>query len=395
MLNFNFHAPTYFEFGKDAENAVGSLTARFGGNGLSAGKKVLLHYGGGSIKKSGLYDKVVASLRQSGLEFVELGGVQPNPVDSLVYKGIELCRKENVSFVLAVGGGSTIDSAKAIAAGAVYDGDFWDFFQGKYVEKALPVGVILTISAAGSEGSVNAVITNEKTLEKRGCTGEVLRPVFSILNPELTQTLPVYQIAAGATDIMVHVIERYFTNTKEVEFTDRICEAILKTMIYETPRFVSDTKNYQAAANIMWAGMVAHNNLCGVGREQDWSSHGIEHELSAFYGATHGAGLAVICPAWLKFVSRTNLDKVVQFAVRVWDCQLNFEHPEITAQEGIERFENFLRKIGMPSSIKEFGAKEEDIPKLAKHIGLNEEKTFGGYVKLNVHDVEEIYRLAL
>ena len=396
MLNFNFRSPTYFEFGKGAENTVGTLITRFGGAELSGGgKKVLLHYGGGSIKRSGLYDTIVARLRESGLDFVELGGAAPNPVSSLVYEGIELCRKENVGFILAAGGGSAIDSAKAIAAGAVYDGDFWDFFKDKYVETALPVGVILTISAAGSEGSVNAVITNEKTLEKRGCSGEVLRPVFSVLNPELTQTLPPYQTAAGAADIMVHVIERYFSNTAEVEITDRLCEGVLKTMIYETPRAILEPDNYGARANIMWAGMVAHNNLCGVGREQDWASHGMEHELSAFYGATHGAGLAVICPAWMKYVSRFNLNKCVQFAVRVWDCQMNFEHPEITAAEGIERFQNFLRKIGMPSSIRDFGAKEEEIPKLARHIGLGEERTFGGYVKLNVHDVEEIYRLAL
>ncbi|MCL2108479.1 MAG: iron-containing alcohol dehydrogenase [Oscillospiraceae bacterium] len=390
MLNFNFCAPTYFEFGKGTEAQAGPLVKRFGGT------KILLHYGGGSVKKSGLLDTVVASLRESGLEFVELGGAVPNPVDSKVYEGIELCRKEAVDFVLAVGGGSAIDSAKAIAAGAVYDGDFWDFFQGKGVEKALPVGVILTIAAAGSEGSVNSVITKESTNEKRGCGGEVLRPVFAILNPALTQTLPPYQTAAGSTDIMVHVIERYFSNTKEVEITDRLCEAVLKTIITETPRVIENPDNYEARANIMWAGMVAHNNLCGVGREQDWVSHGMEHELSAFYGATHGAGLAVICPAWLKFVSRKNPGKVVQFAVRVWDCDMNFEHPELTAAEGIERFENFLRKIGMPSSIKEFGAKEEDIPKLARHIGSvsETEKNFGGYVKLDLGDVEAIYKLA-
>ncbi|MDR2532739.1 MAG: iron-containing alcohol dehydrogenase [Oscillospiraceae bacterium] len=395
MLNFSFCSPTYFEFGKGAEKEVGALVKRFGTGAPGAGK-TLLHYGGGSIKKSGLYDTVVASLRENGVEFVELGGAQPNPVSSLVYEGIELCRKENVDFVLAVGGGSAIDSAKAIAAGAVYDGDFWDFFQGRYVEKALPVGVILTIAAAGSEGSPNSVITNDKTLEKRGCSGEVIRPVFSILNPELTQTLPPEQTAAGAADIMVHVIERYFSNTKEVEITDRICEAVLKTMIYETPRAIENPNNYAARANIMWAGMVAHNNLCGVGREQDWVSHGMAHEPSAFYGATHGAALAVICPAWMKFVSRVNPDKFVQFAVRVWDCQMNFEHPEITAREGIERFELFLKKIGMPSSLKEFGAKEEDIPKFARHIGRvgETEKNFGGYVKLNLNDVEEIYKLA-
>lgn len=388
MENFSFQSPTYFEFGKGAENKVGKLVKRFGG------KKVLLHYGGGSIKKSGLYDIVVEKLIESGLEYIEFGGAEPNPKSGLVYQGIELCKKEKVDFILAVGGGSAIDSAKAIAAGAVYDGDFWDFYEGKYIEKALPVGVILTIAAAGSEGSSNSVITNEKTLEKRGSNGEVIRPVFSILNPLYTQSLPPYQTAAGACDIMVHVIERYFSNTKEVEITDRLCEAVLKTMIHETPRVMQNPDNYEARANIMWAGMVAHNNLCGVGRAQDWASHGMEHELSAFYNATHGAGLAVICPAWMKFVSRTNLDKCVQFAVRVWDCEMDFEHPESTAADGIKRFEQFLKDIGMPSSIKEFGAKEEDIPKLAAHIGIGE-GTLGNYVKLTVSDIEEIYRLAL
>jgi len=389
MLNFSFCSPTYFEFGKGTENVTGSLVKRAGGG------KLLLHYGGGSIKKSGLYDRVVTSLKENGLDFVELGGAQPNPVSSLVYEGIELCRKENVDFILAVGGGSAIDSAKAIAAGAVYDGDFWDFFSGKGVEQALPVGVILTIAAAGSEGSPNSVITNEKTNEKRGCGGEVLRPVFSILNPEMTQTLPPYQTAAGAADIMVHVIERYFSNTKNVEITDRLCEAVLKTMIAETPKAIENPNNYEARANIMWAGMVAHNNLCGVGREQDWASHGMAHGPSAFYDATHGAALSVICPAWMKFVSKVNPAKFIQFAVRVWDCDMNFENPEITAREGIERFEIFLKKIGMPSSIKEFGAKEDEIPKLVKHVGVGADKTFGGYVKLNAQDVEEIYKLAL
>ncbi|MCL1823953.1 MAG: iron-containing alcohol dehydrogenase [Oscillospiraceae bacterium] len=385
MLNFNFQSPTYFEFGKGAENAVGTLINRFSTG--DSGRKILLHYGGGSIKKSGLYDTVTAKLKESGLEFVELGGVVPNPMSGLVYQGIELCRKENVGFILAVGGGSAIDSAKAIAAGAVYDGDFWDFYNGKYIEESLPVGVILTLAAAGSEGSPNSVITKEDTLEKRGASGEVIRPVFSILNPELTQTLPPYQTAAGATDIMVHVIERYFSNTKDVEITDRLCEAVLKTMITETPRALENPDNYEARANIMWAGMVAHNNLCGVGREQDWASHGMEHELSAFYGATHGAGLAVVCPAWMKYVSKQNPFKFTQFAERVWDVK--------GIDEGIAAFEKFLKSIGMPSSITEFGAKEEEIPKIAAHVRYNDDGILGGYVPLKQKNVEEIYRLAL
>ena len=381
MQNFNFCSPTYFEFGKGTENKAAELVQKF------KGTKVLLHYGTGSIKKSGLYDRVVASLKSASIDFVELGGVQPNPIDTLVYEGIELCRKEKVDFVLAVGGGSAIDSAKAIAAGTLYNGDFWDFYSGKYIEEALPVGTILTIAAAGSEGSCNSVITKVDGKLKRGASGEVIRPVFSILNPELTQTLPPYHTAAGSTDIMVHIMERYFSNTEEVEVTDRLCEALLLTMINQTPRVIADPNNYEARANIMWAGMVAHNNLCGVGRDQDWASHGMEHELSAFYGAIHGAGLAVINPAWMKFVSKKNPHKFEQFAERVWGVD--------SIDKAIYKYQDFLKSIGMPSSITEFGAKEEDIPMLAKHIGLTQEHTFGGYVKLNVNDVEEIYRLAL
>ncbi|MDR0222365.1 MAG: iron-containing alcohol dehydrogenase [Oscillospiraceae bacterium] len=381
MLNFSFCSPTYFEFGRGAEAKTAELVRKFGGT------KILFHYGGGSIKKSGLYERITKSLNQADIPFAELGGVRPNPVDSLVYEGIELCRKENVDFILAAGGGSAIDSAKAIAAGVLYGGDFWDFYSGRYIEEALPVGTILTIAAAGSEGSPNSVITKEKGRLKRGAAGEAIRPAFSILNPELTQTLPAYQTAAGAVDIMVHICERYFSNTSEVEVTDRLCEALLLTMISQTPRVIAAPDDYEARANIMWAGTVAHNNLCGVGREQDWASHGMEHELSAFYGATHGAGLAVIAPAWMKFVSKKNPGKFLQFAERVWGVE--------GVDEGINAFEKFLKSIGMPSSIKEFGANEEDVPMLAEHIGLTEERTFGGYVKLNARDAEEIYRLAL
>jgi hypothetical protein len=269
----------------------------------------------------------------------------------------------------------------------LYDGDFWDFYSGKYIEQALPVGTILTIAAAGSEGSCNSVITKIDGKFKRGASGEVLRPVFSILNPELTQTLPPYHTAAGSTDILVHIFERYFSNTEDVEVTDRLCEALAKTVINQTPRVIENPDDYAARANIMWAGMVAHNNLCGVGRDQDWASHGMEHELSAFYGAIHGAGLAVINPAWMKFVSKKNPHKFEQFARRIWDTDC--------IDTAIEKYRQFLKNIGMPSSITEFGAKKEDIPMLAAHIGLTDEPTFGGYVKLNIRDVEEIYALAL
>lgn len=390
MNNFNFYSPTYFVFGRDTENKAGRYVKRFGGS------KVLIHYGGGSVVRSGLLDRVKASLKNEGIDFLELGGVMPNPRSGLVYEGIELCRKESIDFVLAVGGGSSIDSAKAIAVGAKYDGDFWDFYEGKQsIKEALPVGTVLTIAAAGSEGSGDSVITKEEGMLKRGAGGEAMRPVFSILNPELTQTLPAYQTACGATDIMAHVFERYFTNTKEVEITDRLCEAVLLTMIKETPRVIADPNNYDARANIMWAGMVAHNNLVGVGREQDWSSHNIEHELSALYDVAHGAGLAVIFPAWMTFVMKHDINRFAQIAVRVWGCEMNFANPEETAREGIERLKKFLTSIGMPISFKELGAREEDIPLMVEKLDLGDNGTMGSFVALSAKDIEQIYRLAL
>lgn len=389
MNNFTFYSPTYFVFGKDTENEAGHYVKRFGGT------KVLIHYGGGSVVKSGLLDRVKASLKKEDISYVELGGVKPNPRSGLVYEGIDLCKKEDVDFILAVGGGSVIDSAKAIAAGVKYDGDFWDFYEGKPVTEAIKVGTVLTIAAAGSEGSGDTVITKEEGMLKRGAGGEALRPAFSILNPALTQTLPAFQTAAGATDIMAHVLERYFTNTEEVEVTDRLCEAVLLTMIKEVPRVIADPNNYDARANIMWAGMVAHNNIVGVGRSQDWASHGIEHELSALYDVAHGAGLAVIFPAWMSYVMKHNVNRFAQFATRVWGCHMNFANPEETAKEGIEKFKQFLTSIGMPINFKELGAKEEDIPYMVKTMGVTDTRTTGNFVKLNAKDVEAIYRLAL
>ena len=391
MNNFTFYSPTYFVFGKDQENHAGQYVKRFGGN------KVLLHYGGGSVVRSGLLARVKASLEKEGLSCVELGGAKPNPRSGLVYEGIALCRKENVDFVLAVGGGSTIDSAKAIAAGAVYDGDFWDFYCGKPVEKALPVGTVLTIAAAGSEGSPDSVITKEEGMLKRGASGEALRPVFSILNPALTQTLPAYQTACGVTDIMAHLFERYFTNTKDVEVTDRVIEGLLMTMIHEAPKVIKNPDDYQSRANIMWAGMLAHNNCCGVGRDQDWASHCIEHELSALYDCAHGAGLAVIFPAWMQYNMNHDVMRFAQLASRVWGCPMDFEHPEITAQQGIQALRQFLRSIGMPLTLKEVGGKEEDIPYLAHTAayGNGNGGTLGGFVVLKEEDIAGIYRLAL
>ena len=310
MNNFDFYSPTYFAFGKDREKDAGALVRRFGGT------RVLIHYGGGSVVRSGLLDRVKASLDDADVPWLELGGVKPNPRSGLVRQGIELCRREGVDFILAVGGGSTIDSSKAIAAGTVYDGDFWDFYSGKYIERALPVGTVLTIAAAGSEGSPDSVITNEAGMFKRGATGDAIRPKFSILNPALTQTLPPYQTACGITDIMAHLYERYLTNTREVEVTDRLIEALLLTMVHEGPRVIEDPDNYEARANIMWAGMMAHNNSCGVGRSQDWNSHNIEHELSALYDCAHGAGLAVTMPAVFSYVMNHDVMRFAQVAER-------------------------------------------------------------------------------
>ncbi len=391
MDNFTFYAPTYFVFGKDTENEVGEYVRRFGGS------KVLIHYGGGSVVRTGLLDRVKESLEAKNIAYVELGGVKPNPRSGLVYEGIELCQRENVDFVLAVGGGSTIDSAKAIAAGAVYEGDFWDFYQGKKVDYALPIGTVLTISAAGSEGSPDSVITYEDGMYKRGATGEAWRPKFSILNPALTQTLPPYQTACGITDILAHLYERYLTNTKDVEVTDRMIEALMLTIAQEGPKAIANPDDYEARANIMWAGMMAHNNSCGVGRTQDWTSHDVEHELSAIYDCAHGAGLAVVMPAVFTYNMNHDVRRFAQVACRVWGCEMNEEHPEMTAKEGIEKLRSFLISIGMPKNFEELGAKEEDIERLAHTACYGDTRTgtIGGFVELNEEDVANIYRLML
>ncbi len=388
MNNFSFYSPTYFVFGNERENEAGKYVKRFGGT------RVLIHYGGGSVLKNGLLDRVKASLSVEGVTFSELGGVVPNPRSGVVYKGIEICKNEKIDFILAVGGGSVIDSAKAIALGALYDGDFWDFYTGKQsVEKALPVATILTISAAGSEGSTGSVITHEDGMLKRAANGDALRPVFSVLNPELTASLPDYQIACGVTDMMAHVMERYFTNTQNVEITDRISEAVLLTVISEAPKALAN-REYDALANIMWAGMVAHNDTCGVGRDSDWATHMMEHELSGLYDVAHGAGLAVMFPAWMKYVMKHDVMRFAQFAVRVWGCEMDFQHPEKTALQGIERYEQFVSSIGMPIRFSQLGAKAEDIPTLVKTMGLGE-NTLGSFVKLTEEDIRKIYELAV
>ena len=387
--NFEFYSPTYFAFGKDKENETGKMVKMFGGT------KVLLHYGGGSAVRSGLLDRVKASLEKESIDYIELGGVKPNPLSGLVYQGIDLCRKENIDFILAVGGGSTIDSSKAIAAGTVYDGDFWDFYSGKLIEKALPVGTVLTIAAAGSEGSPDSVITLEDGMIKRGASGNAIRPKFSILNPALTQTLPAFQTACGITDIIAHLYERYLTNTEYVEVTDRLIEGLMLTMINEGPKVIENPDNYEARANIMWAGMMAHNNSCGVGRTQDWNSHNIEHELSAMYGVAHGAGLAVAMPAVFTYVMDHDVMRFAQVASRVWGCQMDFSDPERTAKAGIAALRSFLKSIGMPGCFEELGAKREDIPKLVEMLcyGNGREGTISGFVTLDAEDCTKIYEL--
>lgn len=390
MNNFVFYSPTEFVFGKDTEGQVGTLSQKYGA------RKVMIVYGGGSAQRSGLLDRVKASLDKAGLSWCELGGVQPNPTDGKVYQGIELAKKEDIDLLLAVGGGSVIDTAKAIAAGVPYSGDFWDFFEGKAkVEAALKVAVVLTIPAAGSEGSGNAVITKEATLQKLGIkVPGLLRPVFSIMNPELTYTLPPFQTACGAADMMAHIMERYFSNTPDVELTDRISEGVLKAIIEEAPKAMKNPQDYGARANLMWAGMVAHNDTCGVGREEDWSSHALEHEVSAVYGVAHGAGLSVIFPAWLTWMTTHNLLKLVQFAVRVWDVPAE-GNPEAVALEGIRRLRRFFSSLGLPITFRELGIPEPDIDLLVNNLHRNKGELLGNYVKLTRQDTAEIYRLAL
>lgn len=388
MDNFQYYSPTEFVFGRDCETKAGELVKKYGGS------RVLIHYGGGSAVKSGLLDRVKESLEAAGLAYTVLGGVKPNPRDTLVYTGIALCKQEDIDFVLCVGGGSVIDSGKAIAIGACYEGDFWDFYCGKAViQKALPVGTILTIAAAGSEGSWGTVITRESTGLKRSAKSDLLRPRFSIMNPELTCSLPPYQTACGIADIMAHVFERYFTNTPEVEITDRLCEGILCTMVKEAPRVMKDPSNYEARANIMWSGTLAHSNICGVGRSQDWNSHSLGHELSGLYDVAHGASLAVMMPAWMEFVMHHNPMRFAQMANRVFGCAMNFECPEETARQGILCFRRFLKDLGLPTNFAELGAKEEDIPLLVEKMGIGDGRT-GGFVALSSEDAAAIYRIA-
>jgi alcohol dehydrogenase len=388
MENFRFYNPTAIIFGKDTEKLVGAETKK-------RGKRVLVHFGGGSIKKSGLYDRVIGSLRESGIEFFELGGVKPNPRLSLVCEGVDICRENNVDFILAVGGGSVIDSAKAIALGAKYTGDVWDFYMGKMAPtEALPIGCVLTIPAAGSESSQSSVITNEEGKLKRFCDNEILRPRFAIMNPELSFTLPSYQTACGASDIMAHIMERYFTNSRHVELTDRLCESTLKTVINIVPTVLREPQNYNARAEIMWAGAIAHNDLLGTGRIGDWASHMIEHELSAINDVAHGAGLAIVFPAWMKYVCKHDIQSFVRFAVRVWNVDERFHDPEKTASEGIRRLENFYESIGLPTRLSEIGITEKDFDMISGKCKRFYRDTVGNFVRLDGTAIKKILDLA-
>lgn len=387
MIDFSYCSPTRYVFGRGAEEQVGELTA---GMGV---KKVLVVSGHASARKSGLLDKVLTALCAAGIETLELTGIDPNPTDDRVYEGIEICRREGVDGLVAVGGGSAIDTAKAIAGGVVYDGDFWDFYEGTAVmQKALPVGVVLTIPAAGSEGSGNSVITRKNDMKKISLrTDMALRPKFAILNPELTFTLPPFQMASGIADMMAHIMERYFTPTEDCETTDRVAEGLLRAIITEAPRTMANPDDYQPRANIVWAGTLAHNGVCGCGRVEDWVSHFMEHEISAVYGVTHGAGLAVVFPAWLTYMADHKPERVAQFARRVFDVKDSDDRA--AAFEGISCLRAFYGSIGLPVSFAELGIENPDIDLLVKRLHANKGEVIGGYYRLTQADTYEIFKL--
>jgi len=389
MDNFVFRNPTKILFGRGMEAKVGE-------EARALTTKVLLHYGGGSIKRTGLYDRVVASLKAAGVDYVELGGVAPNPRLGLVKEGIALCRKEKVGLVLAVGGGSAIDSSKAIALGVPYSGDVWDFFAGTAEPKeALPVGTILTIPAAGSEASTASVITKEEGLLKRGFNSELIYPRFSILNPELAFTLPTDQIANGSADIMAHLLERYFTNSKPVELTDRLIEATLRTVIDAAPRVLAKRNDYDAWAELMWAGTIAHNNLLDTGRVGDWATHDLEHEVSAIYGVAHGAGLAALFPSWMRFTFKQDPARFAQIANRVWGIEIVPRDIERAAHRGIEALENFWRSLGLSVRLSGLGVKDDRIAEMADKLSAKGTKQVGNFVKIGKDEATKIYQLAL
>lgn len=393
IKDFNFYSPTQVVFGKSAEEQLAALVKRYGGT------RVLVHYGGGSARRSGLLDKVFGLLSDAGIGYVELGGVVPNPLLSLVKDGIALCRKEKIDFILAVGGGSVIDSAKAIAYGVPYDGDPWDFWDGKAVpQSSLPVGTILTIPAAGSEMSDSCVVTRDKDQNKRGFNNDLCRCKFAIMNPERTYTLPPYQTAAGATDIMMHTMERYFSRYDGMTLTDSIAEALLRTVKDSVFEVLKNPTDYRHRAQIMWAGSLSHNNLTECGLEKDFATHRLEHELSALFGVTHGAGLAAMWGSWARFVMPKHVSRFVQYAINVMGVTNDLTDPEGTALRGIEATERFFHAIGMPTSIHELlGRKvtDDEIALMVRKCSRGGTITLGSIEKIGPKEMETIYRMAL
>ena len=392
MKDFNFYAPTRVVFGREAEEKLPQLIRQYGGG------KVLVHFGGGSARKSGLLDKVEKMLTEAGISFVELGGVVPNPLLSKVKEGIELCQKEQVDFILAVGGGSVIDSAKAIGYGVGYQGDVWDFWDGKAVpQSCLPIGVMLTIPAAGSEMSSSCVITNDEGMLKRGVNSDLCRCKFAIMNPERTFTLPSYQTAAGATDIMMHTMERYFSKYEDALLTDAIAEALLRTVMEATPEVLKNPKDYRYRAAIMWASSLSHNDLTECGTEKDFACHKLEHELSGLFGVTHGAGLAAIWGSWARYVMDKHLNRFAKFAVNVMGVTNDFSDTKATALKGVEAIERFFHSIGMPINILELigrQATDKEIQTLVEKCSRGGKMNIGAMEVLTPKDMTAIYRLA-
>ena len=384
IKDFNFYAPTRVVFGRESEEKLPQLIQQYGGG------KVLIHYGGGSARRSGLLDKVEKLLGEAGISYVELGGVVPNPLLSKVREGIELCRKEHVNFILAVGGGSVIDSSKAIGYGVGYPGDVWDFWDGKAVPQAcMPIGVVLTIPAAGSEMSSSTVITNDEGMLKRGFNSDLCRCKFAIMNPERTITLSPYQTAAGATDIMMHTMERYFSKYEDAILTDAIAEALLRTVKESTPIVLKEPENYEHRAAIMWASSLSHNDLTECGTEKDFASHKLEHELSGLFGVTHGAGLAAIWPSWARYVMDKHQARFEKYAKNVMGVE--------GALAGIEATEAFFHSIGMPTSIPELigrKATDEEIATMVEKCSRGGKITLGAMEVLAQADMAAIYKLA-
>ena len=391
MNNFQYYTPTKVVFGKDTESQAGELVKE------QRCSKVLVHYGTGSVKKSGLLDRVYASLDAAGVSYVSLGGAVPNPRLSLVYEGIELCKREGVDFILAVGGGSAIDSAKAIGYGVKYEGDVWDLYLKKDTPKdMLPLGVILTIAATGSEMSNSSVITNEEGWLKRGLNHDLSRPRFAIMNPELTYTLPEYQTMSGCTDILMHTMERYFSHEMDTDLVDGMAESLLKSVMRAAKVLLKDPKDYNARAEVLWAGSLSHNGLTGCGRTGDWACHQLEHELGGMFDVAHGAGLAAVWGSWARYVYQEDVARFAKFAVNVMGVPYDYADPEKTVLLGIEAMEDFFRSIQMPTNLKELGLvlTDKQIQELAFKCSFEDTRTIGMFKQLNRKDMEKIYHMA-